>query len=72
VFLYQSDYGFVDFPCLTVGNHAVKLGALFRPRAGDAIVRINASVFSFRVLLNVAAVIADLCRKGMAHPLSFH
>jgi hypothetical protein len=62
----------VDFARFRIFQHPLEILPLLDARPGDAVVRIDTGIFPVRVLLNQAAVIADLCRKGMLHPLRFH
>ena len=55
----------VDFPGFAVGNHAVELRAVICFCSGDAIIRIDPGIFPGGILLDQAAVITDLCRKGV-------
>lgn len=45
-----------------IGQHAVEGVALCRPRAGNAVIGIYARIFPFGILLDKAAVVADLRR----------
>lgn len=63
---------YVDVSGFTLSQHVVKLITLFGAGAGDPVIRKNASVFPFCVLLNQCAVVAHLCRKRVLHPLGFH
>ena len=63
---------YVDVSGFTLSQHVVELITLFGAGAGDPVIRKNASVFPFWVLLNQCAVVAHLCRKRVLHPLGFH
>ena len=62
----------IDFTRFRIFQHPLEILPLLDASPGDAVVRIDAGVFPVRVLLDQAAVITDLRRKGMLHPLRFH
>ena len=62
----------VYLPGFGIFQHPQEFLPLLHPRPRDAIVGIDPGVFPVRVLLDEAAVITDLRRKGMVHPLRFH
>ena len=62
----------IYLPGFGIFQHPPEFLSLLHTRPGYAVVGIDPGIFPVRVLLDEAAVITDLRRKGMVHPLRFH